>query len=54
MLSGPGTDSSRPIFYNIGEGKSQESLGFPEHTSVMWIKMLAPKKERAKDWASDT
>lgn len=43
-------ESTRQIFYSIDKRKSQEGQVFPEHTCVMLIKMLVPKRERARDW----
>lgn len=44
-------ESTRRIFHNVDERKSQEGQVFPEHTSVKLIKILLPKRERARDWA---
>jgi len=41
--------SSRRIFYDTDERKLQEGQVFPEYTYVMLIKMLLPKRERARD-----
>lgn len=41
-------ESTRRIFYSIDGRKSQEGQVFPEHTCVMLIKMLVPKKGESK------
>lgn len=47
-------ESTRQIFYNTDERKSQEGQVLPEHSCVMLIKMLIPVRERAGDWLWDT